>query len=211
MWSAQSKLRIVLDPTCNDPVLQTSIIVDQYPEVFEHDCTKVATHFSHKILWKAGAKPIQHKVGNIPLAVQPAVAKELQRLQDEVYIKSIEASEWVSPIVVAHKPDGRVRLCVDLRDVNSKIIVERYPMPNIHETLLTLESAKVFTTIDLSSAYHQIPLTDESKDITAFITTKGFFRFPWIPFGLASASSVFHHMMHKIFKDVACRIFRTTS
>ena len=75
-------------------------------------------------------------------------------------------------------------------------------MQNIHEVLSMLESAKVFTTPDLSSAYHQIPLTDESKDITAFITTEGLFRFTRIPFGLASASSVFQRMMHKIFKDV---------
>ena len=193
---------IVLDPPCNDPVLQTSNIVDQYPEVFKHDITKVATHVSHRILWKPDAKPVQHKVRNIPLAVRPAVAKELQRLQDEGYIEPFEASEWVSPIVVAHKPDGPVRLCIDLHDVNSKIIVERYPMPNIHKMLSALESAKVFTTIDLSSVYHQIPLTDESKDITTFITTEGLFRFTWIPFGLASASPVFQRMMHKIFKDL---------
>ena len=68
--------------------------------------------------------------------------------------------------------------------------------------LSTLESAKVFTTIDLSSAYHQILLTDESKDITVFITTEGLFCFTRIPFGLASTSSVFQRMMHKIFKDV---------
>ena len=79
---------------------------------------------------------------NIPLAVRPTIAKELQHLQDEGYIEPIEASEWVSLIVVAHKPDGRVLLCVDLRDVNSKIIVERYPMQNIHEMLTMLESAK---------------------------------------------------------------------
>ena len=113
---------------------------------------------------------------NIPLAVRPAVAKELQCLQDASYIEPIEVSKWVSPIVVAHKQDGRVRLCIDLRDVNSKIIDKRYPMPNIHEMLLTLESSKVFTTIDLSSAYHQILLTNESKDITVFISTKGLFR-----------------------------------
>ena len=139
---------------------------------------------------------------NIPLDVRPAVAKELQRLQEEGYIELNKTSEWVFPIVVAHKPDGRVRLCIDLRDVNSKIIVERNPMPNIHEMLSTLERAKVFTTINLSSAYHQVPLTDESKDITAFITTEGLFRFTRIPFGLASASSVFKCMIHKIFKDV---------
>ena len=63
-------------------------------------------------------------------------------------------------------------------------------MPNIHEMLSPLESAKVFTAIDLSSAYHQILLTDESKDIAVFITTEGLFSFTRIPFGFAS--SVFH-------------------
>ena len=73
-------------------------------------------------------------------------------------------------------------------------------MPNIHEMLSPLESAKVFTTIDLSSAYHQILVTDESKDMAVFITTEGPFSFTRIPFGLAS--SVFQRMMNKIFKDV---------
>ena len=104
----KKKMHIVLDPTCNDPVLQTSNIMDQYPEVFKHNSTKVATHVSHKILWKPDAKPVQNKVRNIPLDIRPAVVKELQRLQDEGYIELIEAFEWASPIVVAHKPDGRV-------------------------------------------------------------------------------------------------------
>ena len=108
---------------------------------------------------------------NIPLAVRPAIAKELQHLQDKGYIEPIDASEWVSPVVVAHKTDGRVRLCIDLRDMNSKIIVERYPILNIQKMLSTLENVKVFTTIDLSWAYYQIPLMEKSKCITVFITT----------------------------------------
>ena len=50
-WSVQSILHIVLDLTCNDPILQTSNIMNQHPEVFEHDSTKDATHVSHKTLW----------------------------------------------------------------------------------------------------------------------------------------------------------------
>ena len=196
-WSAQSKLRIVLDPTCNDPVLQTSNIVDQYSEVFEHDSTKISTCFTQNTVEirceTHSAQSAKYSFGRRTCRSQGTTMS---------VIEPIEASEWVSPIVVAHKPDGRVRLCIDLRNVNSKIIVERYPMPNIHKMLSMLESAKVFITIDLSSAYHQIPLTDESKDITAFITTEGLFRFMRIPFGLASASSVFQRMMHNIFKDV---------
>ena len=63
--SGQCKMYIILDPTCNDPILQTNI-ADQYTEVFKHDNTKVATHVLHKILWKPD---VQYKVRNIPLAV----------------------------------------------------------------------------------------------------------------------------------------------
>ena len=61
----QCKLHIILDPTCNGPILQTNI-ADQHTEVFKHTNIKVATHVLHKILWKPDA---QYKVRNIPLAV----------------------------------------------------------------------------------------------------------------------------------------------
>ena len=103
--------------------------------------------------------------------------------------------------MVARKPNGKIRMCVDLRDV-TKIIVETHPLPNINEMLMTLDESDIYTTLDLSSAYHQIKLTDESKDITAFITPDGLYRYIRVPYGLASASSLFQRMMHTISKDV---------
>ena len=67
---------------------------------------------------------------------------------------------------------------------------------------MTLDESEIYTTLDLSSAYHQIELTEESKDITAFITPDGLYRYTRVPYGLASASSLFQRMMHTIFKDV---------
>ena len=61
--------------------------------------------------------------------------------------------------------------------MNSKIIVDRHPKPNIHEMLSMLESAKVFTSVDLSSAYQQIPLMEESKDITSRVMQLQMFKF----------------------------------
>ena len=79
--------------------------MDQYPEFVEYDSTKVATHVPHNILWKpfskTHAKPVQHKVRSIPFAARPDVAKELQHLLEEGYIEPIDASKWVSPIVIA--------------------------------------------------------------------------------------------------------------
>ena len=65
-------------------------------------------------------------------------------------------------------------------------------MPNlhIHKVLSKPESAKKFTIIDLGFAYHQICLTDKSKDITVFTTTERLFSFTGIPFGLSSSSLI---------------------
>ena len=117
--------------------------------------------------------------------MQPALSEEIQRLQNGVIIEPIEASKWVSPIVVARKPNGKIRMCVDLRDVNLNIIVETHPLPNINEMLMTLDESEIYTTLDLSSVYHQIKLTDESKDITAFITPDGLYRYTQVPYGLS--------------------------
>ena len=188
-WPTQKKLNIILNSTLSQPVLQTTAnLVEEYPDVFEQNESTVK-RFKHQIIWKE--TPVQHKVRNIPLSIRPALTKELQCLQDEGIIEPIEASEGVSPIVVAKKPG----VCVDLHDVNNKIVVETHPMPNIHD-------ARAFTSLDLRSAYHQIPLTEDSRSITAFITPDGLFRYTRVPFGLASAAALFQRLMHWIFKDV---------
>lgn len=66
--------------------------------------------------------------------------------------------------MVARRPDGRLRLCVDLRDLNKNILVDKFPLPRIDELLAHTKGVKWFSTIDLTAAYHQIPL-HESKII----------------------------------------------
>ena len=70
----------------------------------------------------------------------------------------------------------------------------------------SMGGAKVFSTLDVKSAYNQIPLTEDSKELTAFISSDSLFRwcsdslFRWckIPFGLASAPSYSSKMMLKV-------------
>ena len=78
---------------------------------------------------------MQQKLRNLPFSVRDEVANELKRLEDADIIERIDASEWVSPLVVAYKKSGGVRLCVDLREVNKAVIVDKYPLPNIKELL----------------------------------------------------------------------------
>lgn len=86
-------------------------------------------------------------------------------------------------------------MCVDLRGPNKAVIVDSYHLPHMEGMMTLLQDATTFSTIDLESAYHQVPLHDDSRDLTAFITHKGLFRFKRVPYGLASAPSAFQKMM----------------
>lgn len=173
----------------------------EFEEVFS-DKLGNAKHFTHRIKLKADAKPVQHAVRNVPLAIRQSLSDEIKRLCDADVIEKIESSEWVSPIVVARKSNNRIRVCVDLRDLNKNIVVDVHPMPNINTLLSTLGDAQIFSKIDLSSAYHQVRLTPDCRDYTSFITPDGLYRHKRMPFGLASASAVFQRMMDAILKDV---------
>lgn len=123
------------------------------------------------------------------------VSEELAKLERSGVIERINASEWVSPIVVARKKNGEIRLCVDLRKPNTAIVLDSHSLPCPHKLFHQLSGARVFSKLDLSSAYHQLDLAEESRDLTAFVTHEGLFRFTRACFGLASAAPAFQKMM----------------
>ncbi len=67
-------------------------------------------------------------------------------------------SEWTSPVVIVHKHDGSARFCVDYRKLNASTIRDFYPIPQMDDCIDSLEEAKIFTTLDCSSVYSQIPI-----------------------------------------------------
>ena len=80
------------------------------------------------------------------------------------------SSEWASPLVLVRKPSGDLRICVDYRKLNEVTAVTSYPLPNITETIDRLAGALYFTSIDMTSGYHQVEIAEEDKDKTAFIS-----------------------------------------
>ena len=88
--------------------------------------------------------------------------------------------------------------CVDLRNVNEAIVEDKFPLPHIDELLSEMRGSKVFTTLDLTNAYHQLLLHEDSRHLTTFITHKGLFRYKRVCFGLSSAPSAFQRLMASI-------------
>ncbi|KAJ1211759.1 hypothetical protein NDU88_007115, partial [Pleurodeles waltl] len=207
-WQHQKELGIKLDLNNPDQVICVESLnsgepfIHEFPEIFSGKLG-LLKNFQHKIKIKPRAKAVAHKTRPIPHLLKNAVKEELNRLENLGIIQPVDCSEWLAPIVVAKKSNGKdIRLCVDLRDLNRNIWVERYPLPRIHEVLSTMGKAAYFSVLDLSNAYHQIELHPDSKWLTAFTTPFGSFMFNRMPFGLASAAAVFQKVIQNILGDL---------
>lgn len=82
------------------------------------------------------------------------------------------------------KPDGSLRMCVDFRELNKTTATGAYPMPRIDELIDKVAPAAFITTMDLAKGYYQVPLAEESRHKTAFVTPHRKFEFKCMMFGL---------------------------
>ena len=130
-------------------------------------------------------KPVILPARKVPVSVREKFKEELQRLERLQVITPVdEPTEWVSQIVVAVKKSGELRVCIDPRPLNTVLKRERYQIPVIDDLLPDLTDARVFTKVDLASAFWHLELDRESSMLTTFATPYGRYRWLRLPFGL---------------------------
>ena len=98
-----------------------------------------------------------------------------------VISKVEEPTPWCAGIVVVPKKTGQVRICVDLRHLNSSVLREVHAIPRIDKSLAQLAGATVFSKADANSKFWQVPLANRSRLLTTFITSFGRFCFNKLP------------------------------
>lgn len=160
------------------------------------------TAFAHRPMVDLSVTPVIQPLRRLPLAFRDGVAAELTALLEEGIIEPVNAAPWISNLVVAKKKTGKLRICVDLRQVNKAIIPDRYPLPTAEELTTLFHGSKVFSKLDLRQGYLQVPLHPASRDLTAFVTHAGVFRYTRMPFGLCSAPSCFQKVMSTILAGI---------
>ncbi|EGD79431.1 hypothetical protein PTSG_12973 [Salpingoeca rosetta] len=112
-------------------------------------------------------------------------------------------SPWASPVILIKKKTGEYRLVVDYRRLNAVSVPDAYPLPRLDDTLEAMAGAKFFSSLDLASAYHQVPLHPDDCSKTAFVTKNGVFEYTVVPFGLRNAPGHFQRCINTVLADVA--------
>jgi hypothetical protein len=97
------------------------------------------------------------------------------------------------------KADGSLRMVIDYRALNAITVKNRYPLPRIEDLFDSLQGAKVFSSLDLQSGYHQIRIAPEDIEKSAFVTPVGSYQFKVLSFGLSNSPAVFSKAMAEIF------------
>ncbi|KAL0848904.1 hypothetical protein ABMA28_013306 [Loxostege sticticalis] len=142
-------------------------------------------------------EPVVYRPYRLALKEKEIVRDLVDELLSNEIIRS-STSPYASPVVLVKKRTGEYRLCIDYRALNKKTCKETYPMPLIDDQLDALGGSAYFTTLDLASGYYQIPIKEQDRYKTAFVTPDGHFEFNRMPFGLANTPAVFQRTMHLV-------------
>ena len=157
-------------------------------------------NFQLKLHVNKDVKPVAQPVRRLLFGLRDKVDRKLDESLKEDIIEEVPSgpTEWVSPLVEVLKPDGDIRVCVDMRRANEAIEKERHPIPTIKEVLHHLNGSTLFSELDLKWGFHQVELETESRRITIFITYRGLFQYKSLMFGITSAPEKYQ----EIVKDV---------
>ena len=146
-------------------------------------------------------------LSEIKLATLRQMLNELLRLG---VIRLSKEPRGSQVLLVAKKGTTKLRFCVDYRAINDATIkAEAWPIPNINELIREIGSkhGRIFGIMDMTSGYHQAPMTESSKHWTAFVTPDAIYEWNRVPMGLKGAGSYFSRsMMGVVLGDLLYKI-----
>ena len=111
-------------------------------------------------------------------------------------------SPWASNNVVIKEHDNTPRITIAYCQLNSVTYKDSYPLPNIADCLDVFKGASYFAVLDLRSFFYQVPLAEEDRDKTAFITRRGQWRFHSLPMGLSNSPATFQRLMDMVLRGL---------
>ena len=181
---------------------QLVTLLEQYHDVFSKhhlDCGE-AKEFVHRIRLTDDC-PFRLPYRRVPPAHYQKLRQVLTEMEEQGIIRK-SMSEYASPLVMVWKKNGDLRLCTDFRWLNARTIKDAHPLPHQSDCLAALGGNTVFSTMDLTSGFYNLPMHEDDKKYTAFTTPLGLHEYNRMPQGLCNSPASFMRMMLSIFGDL---------
>ena len=143
--------------------------------------------------------PVQHGRWKVPIEYKEEIEKELaEMVHQRIITKQTEPTPWVSSLMYPKKANGKLRICLDPKDLNKAIIHENHKAPNLEEIAHVLMGATKFSKVDGNKAFFGMHLTEEASLLMTFNTHLGRYRFLRVPFRLKMSQDIFQMWMDGI-------------
>ena len=145
-------------------------VCSKYADIFQEELGTMQG-FEAQLHIKPDARPKFCRPRSVPLAIKGAIDQALDRMESSGILVKVSSSDWAAPIVPVPKKDGQFCICGDYKvSVNPAMEIEQYPLPKPQELFATLAGGRRFTKLDLTQAYLQLPLDEESCRYTTINT-----------------------------------------
>jgi len=163
----------------------------------------------HKLPLNPECSLVKQKLRRMKLEMSLKI-KEVKKQFDAGFLVVARYPEWVANIMPVPKKDGKVRMCMDYKDLNHASPKDNFPLPHIDVLVDNMTNFALFSFMDEFLGYNQIKMAPEDMEKTTFITLWGSFYYKVISFGLKNAGAtyqramvaLFHDMMHKEIKSL---------
>lgn len=167
------------------------IMKSKFPKVFSNDLG-CYTKSVAAVTLKEGTRPIYRKARPVPHAALAEVTAELERLQHLGVITPTSYSEWAAPIVVIKKKTGKLRVSGDYSTgLNDALESNHHPLPTADQIFANLAGCTKFSKVDLSDAFWQVPVDNETGKILTINTHLGLFNVNRLQQGVKTAPGIF--------------------
>lgn len=215
--------RIENEPTVDEP--KPCELVEKFPNLFggQLGC---ATNYMVRLEVDPTIKPVRQPQRPVPFHMRAKVEEELAKQVEQDILERVERNSgptpWVSNLVIVPKErpvspksggaktaeprsqndQVEIRITCDSRALNKAIKRTRFPTKTIEDLAYIVNGGNLFSKLDIRKAFHQLPLAEESRNLTTVTTHVGLFRYKRLHMGISCASEIFAETLRVMLEDL---------